>query len=399
MSNLLRSVIAGLVILLLLLIAFAAGVAFNEYGGVEAAGNNSLSGADDGFALLDEAWALVEGNYLGELPSLTQVTYGAVRGALAVVNDPYTVFIEPPARNEERERLSGNFGGIGAYLSRNEDNELLLEPIPDNPAERAGILLGDVLLAVDGVPITSEMAVSDVAELIKGEKGTIVTLTISREGEIEPFDVAVERDEILLPSVSFKILEADPAIGLIQLTRFSGESGQEIERAITELQGQGAEMLILDLRNNPGGLLTAAVDVADHFLGDVPVLYQQSQGQAEEEYRAAPGAVAGDMPLVVLVNGGTASSAEILAGALQDHERAYLIGAPTFGKGSVQLVFDLSDGSSVHVTASRWFTPDRHQIDQQGLQPDLVVEDSQEAIDAGQDEPLLRAIEYLQREN
>lgn len=399
MSNNLRNIVAGLVILLLLLAAFAAGVVFNEYGGVEAAWENSSSSSDDSFDLLDEAWALIEGNYLGDLPGLTEVTYGAVRGALATVNDPYTVFIEPPARDEERERLSGNFGGIGAYLSRNEANELLLDPIPDNPAEKAGILSGDVLLAVDGVTITPQMAVSEVAELIKGEKGTMVTLTISRAGEAEPFDVAIERAEILLPSVTFKILETNPDIGYIQLTRFSGESGEEIERAISELQRQGAEKLVLDLRNNPGGLLTAAVDVADHFLGDVPVLYQQSQGQVEEEYRAEPGAVAGDMPLVVLVDGGTASSAEILAGALQDHERAYLVGAPTFGKGSVQLVFDLSDGSSIHVTASRWFTPDRHQIDQQGLQPDLVVEVTQEAIDAGRDEPLLQAIEYLQREN
>ncbi len=400
MSKLLRNVIAVLFIVLLLLIAFAAGFAFSEYGGVAAAGGDNASGTEsgDGFALLDEAWTLVERNYLGELPSLTQVTYGAVRGALAAVNDPYTVFIEPPARDEERERLSGNFGGIGAYLSRNEDSELLLEPIPGNPAEEAGILPGDVLLAVDDVSITAEMAVSDVAELIKGEKGTIVTLTISREGRAEPFQVSIVRDDILLPSVSFKILEEDPAIGFIQLTRFSGESGDEIEQAITELQSQGAEMLVLDLRNNPGGLLTAAVDVADHFLSDVPVLYQQSMGQAEEVYRANPEVIAGDMPLVVLVDGGTASSAEILAGALQDHERGYLIGTPTFGKGSVQLVFDLSDGSSVHVTASRWLTPDRHQIDQQGLQPDQVVENSQEAIDAGRDEPLLQAIEYLQRE-
>lgn len=400
MSKLLRNVIAVLFIVLLLLIAFAAGFAFSEYGGVAAAGGDNASGTEsgDGFALLDEAWTLVERNYLGELPSLTQVTYGAVRGALAAVNDPYTVFIEPPARDEERERLSGNFGGIGAYLSRNEDSELLLEPIPGNPAEEAGILPGDVLLAVDDVSITAEMAVSDVAELIKGEKGTIVTLTISREGRAEPFQVSIVRDDILLPSVSFKILEEDPAIGFIQLTRFSGESGDEIEQAITELQSQGAEMLVLDLRSNPGGLLTAAVDVADHFLSDVPVLYQQSMGQAEEVYRANPEVIAGDMPLVVLVDGGTASSAEILAGALQDHERGYLIGTPTFGKGSVQLVFDLSDGSSVHVTASRWLTPDRHQIDQQGLQPDQVVENSQEAIDAGRDEPLLQAIEYLQRE-
>ena len=154
-------------------------------------------------------------------------------------------------------------------------------------------------------------------------------------------------------------------------------------------------MFVLDLRHNPGGLLSAATDVANHFLSDVPVMIQQRRDAEEEIIMADAGAVAGDMPLIVLVDGGTASSAEILAGALQDNERALLVGQPTFGKGSVQLVHDLSDGSSVHVTSSRWLTPDGHQIDQQGLTPDVLVELTQEAIDAGRDETLLRAIEIL----
>jgi carboxyl-terminal processing protease len=154
--------------------------------------------------------------------------------------------------------------------------------------------------------------------------------------------------------------------------------------------------LILDLRQNGGGLLDAAVAVADHFLEDGPILYQQSKGQEERAFEATNGGSGVDIPLVVLVDGGTASASEILAGALQDRGRASLIGSPTFGKGSVQLVYDLSDGSSVHVTASRWLTPERHQIDQQGLQPDIPVEVTQEAVDAGQDLALDRAVEHLE---
>jgi carboxyl-terminal processing protease len=182
------------------------------------------------------------------------------------------------------------------------------------------------------------------------------------------------------------------------LTRFSGESANEIETAVLDLQSQGATQLVLDLRGNGGGLLDAAVEVADHFLEDGPILYQQSRGEEERVYEATEETLAPDIPLIVLVDGGTASSSEILAGALQDRGRALLVGStPTFGKGSVQLVYDLSDGSSVHVTASRWFTPDRHQLDQQGLQPDVLVAVTQEDIDNGRDAVLNEAVLELQK--
>lgn len=398
MSNLAKNILIILMIIIMAVTAFLAGYFANDfmrYGTLP----GTVSAAPQDFALLSEAWQWVELSYLGEIPPPQRVAYGAIRGALAELGDPYTLFVEPPAREQERENLRGNFGGIGATLSRNEANELILEPIPGNPAEAAGILPGDVLLAVDGVPITAEMPVGDVVELIKGEKGTLVTLTVRHPGQSDEVDIAIERDDILIPSVSYRLLDADPTIGYIQLTRFSGESGQEVHDAILDLQAQGAEKLILDLRHNPGGLLDAAVAVADSFLRDVPVLYQQNKGEEEKVYMAGPEAVAGDMPLVLLVDGGTASSAEIVAGALRDHGRAVLIGSPTYGKGSVQLVYDLTDGSSVHVTSSRWFTPNRHQIDQQGLQPDIVVEVTQEAIDAGRDDVLSRAIDFLQNGN
>lgn len=396
MSNRMRTILTGFLLILLASSAFVAGYFVNDF--VELQNGGALVGQREEFDLFWEAWDRVENHFIGELPTRKELAYGAIRGSLGLLDDPYTVFVEPVARQQERESLQGTFGGIGATIRRPEEGgDVVLEPIPGNPADQAGVEFGDVLIAVDGTPITTEMTVQQVAELIRGEKGTAVTLTILHQGATEPEDIEVERDDILIPSVSYRLLEdtADP-IGYIQLTRFSGESSNEIREAVADLTGRGAESLILDLRHNGGGLLDAAVEVADHFLEGGPVLYQETQQEEEEVQRAGAETLAPDIPLVVLVDGATASAAEILAGALQDRERATLVGQKTFGKGSVQLVFDLADGSSVHVTSARWYTPDRRQIDQQGLSPDIPVEVTQEDIDNGRDVWLNQAVEFLQ---
>lgn len=377
--------------------AFAAGFLAREL--VDGRNNATLAHAepDEETALFQEAWALIEGNFLGTLPESRQVTYGAIRGSLATLNDPYTVFIEPAARDVERERLQGSFGGIGAYITRAEETgEVTLEPIPGNPAEAAGILAGDVLLAVDGRAITAAMTVPGIVDLVKGEKGTTVTLTVRHPDATEPVDIGVVRADILLPSVAYRLLEADPTIGYIALSRFSGESGNEVGAALQDLLAQGATRLVLDLRQNGGGLRDAAVDVADHFLDGGPVLYLESQEEGEIVYNATDETLAPDQPLVVLIDGGTASASEIVAGALSDRQRATLIGSKSFGKGSVQLVFDLSDGSSVHVTSARWLTPNHRTLDGNGLEPDIPVTTTQEDIDNGRDPVLDRAVQYLQ---
>ncbi len=377
--------------------AFAAGFLAREL--VDGRNNATLAYAepDEETALFQEAWALIEGNFLGTLPESRQVTYGAIRGSLATLNDPYTVFIEPAAREVERERLQGSFGGIGAYITRAEETgEVTLEPIPGNPAEAAGILAGDVLLAVDGQPITAAMTVPEIIDLVKGEKGTTVTLTVRHPDAAEPVDIGVVRADILLPSVAYRLLEADPTIGYIALSRFSGESGNEVGAALQDLLAQGATRLVLDLRQNGGGLRDAAVDVADHFLDGGPVLYLESQEEGEIVYNATEETLAPDQPLVVLIDGGTASASEIVAGALSDRQRATLIGSKSFGKGSVQLVFDLSDGSSVHVTSARWLTPNHRTLDGNGLEPDIPVTTTQEDIDNGRDPVLERAVQTLQ---
>jgi carboxyl-terminal processing protease len=375
--------------------AFAAGYLTREL--VNGRGSSPLAHADENMDTYFEAWDLIRNNFLGDIPDSRAVTYGAIRGSLTTLNDPYTVFIEPAAREVERERLQGTFGGIGAYISRSEETgEVLLEPIPGNPAEAAGIVSGDVLLAIDGLPVTPEMTVPEIIDLIKGEKGTAVALTVRHPGATEAVDIEVVRDDILLPSVIYRLVDEDPTIGYIQLSRFSGESSNEVGAALEDLQLLGATRFILDLRQNGGGLRDAAVEVADHFLDEGPVLYLQSQDEGERVFSSTADTIASTEPLVVLIDGGTASASEIVAGALKDRGRAALIGSKTFGKGSVQLVFDLSDGSSVHVTSARWLTPNRVQIDQTGLDPDISVEITQEDVDNGRDPVLEEAIGYLQ---
>lgn len=396
MSNRFRNGLTVFMLVILAISAFGAGYLTREL--VNGRDNFTFAQAEQDMSLYYEAWNLIEQNFLGAIPQPRDVTYGAIRGSLAALDDPYTVFIEPAAREVERERLQGTFGGIGAYITRSEETgEVLLEPIPGNPAEVAGIVAGDVLLAVNGVALSSEMTVPEIIDMVKGEKGTAVVLTVIHPGATETVDISIVRDDILLPSVVYRLIETDPTIGYIQLSRFSGESSNEVGAAIQDLQSQGALKLILDLRQNGGGLRDAAVDVVDHFLDDGPVLYLQSQEDGERVFTATTETIAPTEPLVVLVDGGTASASEIVAGALHDRGRATLVGSSkTFGKGSVQLVFDLSDGSSVHVTSARWLTPNRLQIDQSGLDPDVLVEVTQEDIDNGRDPVLDRAITFLQ---
>ena len=393
MSNRTRDILTIALIALLAIISFGSGYFVRDIAGGRAA---ILRSGSDEFAVFWEAWDRIEESFLGELPSSRQITYGAVRGSISTLNDPYTVFVEPVARDVERDELRGNFGGIGATVQRDDDGRFILAPIEGNPAMVAGIRDGDILLVVDGQEITVEMSLDEVVQLLRGEVGVAVTVTVLHSDEVDPITLDIVRAEILLPFVSYRVLEEDQSIGYIRLERFSAESKNEVREAITALKEQGTGRLILDLRQNVGGLRDAAVEVSDHFLEQGPALYQLSGDEGEMVFSTTNETLAAEVPLVVLVDGGTASAAEILAGALQDRGRALLIGTNTFGKGSVQNVYDLSDGSSIHVTSARWLTPDRKAIDQQGLTPNIVVEPTDEAIEAGLDEILQRAIEHFQ---
>lgn len=352
----------------------------------------------DSLALYWEVWHRVEEQFYGKVPNGPAATYGAIRGALATLNDPYTLFIEPEPAAEEKAQLEGQFGGIGAFIQRDEAGKVILDPMPDQAAEKAGLLKGDILLAVDGRPIISDMPTEDIIKWIKGEIGTTVIITVGRAGVEEPLDITIERAPIETPSAQWRILEEAPKIGYIQLTSFTERSNKELNRAFDELSQQGAESYILDLRNNGGGLLETAVDVASQFLREGVVLREDRKSEGERVYDVRAGGKALDQPLVLLVNGGTASASEIVAGALQDYKRATLIGEKTFGKGSVQLIYELSDASRLHVTVAKWFTPNNNAIDGKGLIPDIEVLISEEDRANNRDPQLERAVTFLKEE-
>jgi carboxyl-terminal processing protease len=296
----------------------------------------------------------------------------------------------------ERAELDGQHGGIGAGIYRDEANQVHLKPLIDSPAERAGILETDVLIKVDEVEVQPEMSLDEIRAEIIGEVGTEVSLTFFREGQAEDVIIVIKREVIETPSVEWRILEEDQRIGYIKVRLFSNRTNKELQRALDELKAEGASAYLVDLRGNGGGLLDAAVDVASQFLRDGLVLKEDRRGEDPKIYEVRKGGKLLDQPLAVLVDAGTASASEIVAGAIQDHQRAPLIGERTYGKGSVQLVYDLPDASSLHVTVAKWFTPNNSSIDGAGLTPDIEVLFTEEDHAQGRDPQFARAIEYLQ---
>ncbi|MEZ4635325.1 MAG: S41 family peptidase [Caldilineaceae bacterium] len=344
--------------------------------------------------LYQQVWTLLERDFYGEDPTLRQRIYGSVRGLADTYNDPYTYFVEPQPRELERDQLRGSFGGIGAYIDAGEDG-YTLRPIPGQPAEVAGVLAGDRLLAVDDVDVTQETDVDAVLLLVRGPVGSEVCLDLERVDAASQASsalrICIERAEIQTPSVEWRLLDDDEAtrnVGYIRHSLFSERSADEMLQAIQELQAGGATRFVLDLRGNPGGLVDTAVAIADLWLDEGTVLIERKASGEDRIFRSQAGDVSQGAPLVLLVDGGTASAGEIVAGALHDRGRALLVGQQTFGKGSVQLVHDLVDQSSLHVTTARWYTPDDNAIDGVGLTPDVLVE--------GDVDPLARAVETVQ---
>ncbi|GAB4424983.1 MAG: S41 family peptidase [Chloroflexi bacterium OHK40] len=344
------------------------------------------------FSVFWQVWDLVEAEFYREQPLDQQaLVYGAIRGMLGSLDDEYTTFQEPDIAAQSRESMQGKFEGIGAYL-RLQDGEIAIDrPFPESPAERAGLLPGDVIVAVDGqhlVPLVAGLddaeATARAATLIRGPKGTVVTLTLRRPPATATFEVAITRDEVPLISVNAEML--DGGVAYIQITEFKATTTQLLDEAIREIAPQRPRSLVLDLRNNPGGFLTTAQEVLGRFYDGV-ALYEEENGGIVKELRtiAAPADVRlYDVPMVVLINGGSASAAEIVAGALRDRRpNTSLLGEKSFGKGSVQNIHQLRDGSSARITIAHWFTPNRQEIHRIGIVPQYEVpasEDPQYAV-------------------
>ena len=344
--------------------------------------------------VLMEVWDLIESDFYGEIPSPEDRVYGAIRGMLETLDDDYTSFLEPTIAEIQRTDASGSFEGIGALVRMNDEGILeIVRPFEDQPADKAGMLAGDRVLAVDGESIVG-YGIYEAITLIRGPEGEEVVLTVQREVGSEPFDVTIVRARIDIPIVESEMLEDN--IGYVGLFEFSSPATAQLEEAIEELVDQGATALVFDLRDNPGGYLDQAVYVSDLFLDEGIVLIERISDGRERQFDSTDQGLAQEIPLVILVNGGSASASEIVAGAIQDRERATLIGETTFGKGSVQLPHTLSDGSELRVTIARWFTPNDRAIHGEGLMPDIEVVLTPEDMEAGLDPQLDRAIEFLQ---
>lgn len=347
------------------------------------------------FQLFWEAWDLVQRHYYGELPSLQEITYAAIRGVLDTLDDRYTAFIEPSVAAILEEDATGEFEGIGAFVDTDESGTVrIVDTFEDGPAEKAGLRAGDRVVAVDGESILNA-ALYEAIGKIRGPSGSEVTLTVEREGRPEAFDVTVTRARLEIPIVEREM--RDDGVGYIRLREFSATASNSLEEGLEALLVEEPVGIILDLRQNPGGWLDQAIDVADLFLGENLVAVERFSDGSEREFRAESGDLAEDIPLVVLVNNGSASASEIVAGAIQDHGRAPLVGVSTFGKGSVQRPFNLSDGSELRVTVALWFTPDGQRIQGQGLTPDIEVPwpETEGQEDLEQDPQLQRAVDYL----
>ena len=380
-----RRIAGFLLVGLLIELAFFAGIVF----GPQLTGVLAGRSGSEHAPLLNEAWDIAASQFYGQLPSDQARTYGAVRGMMESFNDPYSVFVEPPQTELQNQQLSGKFGGIGASVQRQNDGRIVLSPFPDQPAAQAGVKEGDVLTQIDDTPITPDMKFEAVTSLLRGEVGTKVRLEVDRAGQQLAFDVT--RAEISVPSVTWRLLSQAPDVGYVRLNIFAQTSKDELIKAITDLKKQGARKLIFDLRDNGGGLLDAAIGVASQFV-DGKVVSEKRRDGVPRDFMAEASGAARDLPLVVLVNGGTASASEIVAGAIQDKGRGALVGMKTYGKGSVQNVIPLSDGSSLHVTVAEWLTPNGRQITGKGLQPDVVVDLSADDAANGRDPQLDRAI-------
>ena len=342
--------------------------------------------------MMDEAWRLVDEHFFGTLPPTRTRTYAAIRGLLGSLNDPYSVLIEPPATRLENDQLRGQFGGIGADLWLDAQQRVHLSPYPDGPAAKAGVLAGDLLLAIEGTQVAPGQPLDELEARLRGDIGTRVTLTLERGGQT--VEIGIVRAQIAPPSVMWHMIDGAPGIGYISIRMFTDRTLSELKRGIDEVRSAGASALILDLRDNGGGLLQSAVDVAGQFVGGVVMIEQQRDG-GEREFLAPAEGAARDLPVIVLVNRSTASASEIVAGALKDRNRAVLMGERTYGKGSVQSLYPLPDGSSLHITTAIWLTPGRRSLAGQSLQPDIEVARTTEDRTAGRDPVLDRAVAYL----
>ena len=336
--------------------------------GVEKTGHASESYEE--LKVFAEVLTQVKKHYVEEVQT-NDLVHGAVRGMLKTL-DPHSAYMTPEMYKEMKVETKGEFEGLGIQIGIRDQHVIVIAPIEGTPAHAAGIQTGDVILKVDETP-TKDLTLMEAVQRMRGPKGTSVTLTVEREGAPETLNFTVIRDTIKIQSVRSRLL--DDRIGYVRISQFQESTPQDLDRELVKLQDEGAQGLILDLRNNPGGLLSSAVGVSEQFLQpDTLVVSVKGRDGRKDEYRASPPRDPQESPMIVLVNQGSASASEIVAAAMQDWGKAVIVGKTTFGKGSVQTILPLSDGSGLRLTTAKYYTPSGESIHSVGVKPDIVVE-------------------------
>lgn len=344
------------------------------------------------FSLFWEVWDTLNSTYLERPLDAQKMVYGAIKGMVEALDDPYTSFL-PPVENKQAEAsLNGTYEGIGAELGEKENQIIVISPFDGSPAKDAGIRPGDAILRVDDKN-TSGMAVTDVVKLIRGDAGTVVKLTIGREGDREPREITIKRGQIKVDSITWE--DKKDGVAYIRISRFGDDTNKLWDETVAKINTEMPEInaVIVDVRGNPGGYLDSAIHIAGEFYKDKPVIYEEyASGKQIERATERIGSLNG-VPVVVLIDEGSASASEILAAALRDNAAATLVGQKSFGKGTIQDVRNFEDGSGVHITIAKWLTPNKEWVHEKGIEPQIKVEVTAEDIEADKDPQLDKAIE------
>ncbi|MFH1426588.1 MAG: S41 family peptidase [Candidatus Kerfeldbacteria bacterium] len=399
-----RTLFITVVMIIVLIVGVGIGYGMSSYD-FSTNGSGRFLGLDRGtdhsseeanFRLFWDVWDEVVQRHVDQPVNQADMLYGAIAGMVAGVGDPYSSYFDPEQSEKFLSEINGSFEGIGAEIGIKDDVLTVIAPLPGSPAELAGLMAGDRILAIDGLD-TTFMSLNLAVQTIRGEQGTTVMLTIERKGEDKPLDIEITRNVIQIVSVEWEMIEQDDArIAMITVSHFNSDTAAAFKEAVNEVILQQPDGLILDLRNNVGGFLDASIQIASQFIeeGNVVVYEQDSQNELKP-YFAEGVSPLNSINTVVMINGGSASASEILAGALQDYEHAILVGTTSFGKGTVQDFQTFEDGSSLKLTVSRWLTPYENLIEEIGIAPDYYVDRTAEDFSLDLDPQLDAAVLYF----